>query len=213
MCGHLSLDARPTLFQDGLIFVPQCCKQPVSGKGHILRFGHSEFSGGCSSVQCTPSVCPSRVLEPLLQASVCSQGPDSLPALTLPSRPALGLLSPVWGDHLGHWDSAPASRPAEQELSEQRAGDRCLSHRGVSLLSGCLTTWQGGGQEQVSSPTSQVSSRSCRPGLPVGWGRWGARVVARTCRFPGKQTWWPLRRWDAADQAAPCSPSTSGSLT
>ena len=117
------------------------------------------------------------------------------------------MLSPVWGDHLGHRDSAPAPHPAVQELSEQRAGDRRLSHRGVSLPSGCLTTWQGDGQDQVSSPTSQVSSRSCRPGLPAGWGRWGARATERTCRFPGKQMWWPLRCWDAADRAAPIAPA------
>ena len=38
VCGHLSLDAGPTLLQNDLIFAPQFCKHPVSRKGHILRF-------------------------------------------------------------------------------------------------------------------------------------------------------------------------------
>ncbi|KAI4581802.1 hypothetical protein MJG53_009327 [Ovis ammon polii x Ovis aries] len=78
-----------------------------------------------------------------------------------------GTLSSVRGDHLGHRDSAPAPRPTEQEISEQRAGDRCLSHGEVSLPSGRLTTRQGDSQEQTFLSWSAVQPLGSRYPLCV----------------------------------------------
>ncbi|KAI4565652.1 hypothetical protein MJT46_009027 [Ovis ammon polii x Ovis aries] len=82
--------------------------------------------------------------------------------------PNAGMLSSVRGDHLGHRDSAPAPRPTEQEISEQRAGDRCLSHGEVSLPSGRLTTRQGDSQEQVSDVQLWSRALDARP-LWIAW--------------------------------------------